>query len=1342
MRAVKMLARSMFRAGLSGLLACTIFLPSAHAVSLPDGFQDLTVFQNLDRPTAVRFAPDGRIFVAEKKGIIKVFDDLTDTIPAIFADLQTEVFDNWDRGLLGLAIDPGFPASPYIYVMYTVDAPYGASAPVYHDLCEGGAGACPSYGRLSRLEAAGNVMVGPEVVLLEDWCAHYASHSIGDLRFGPDGALYVSAGDGASFSAVDYGQINNICADPPFEGGAVRSQDLETPGDPLAFSGTILRVDPSTGQALPDNPLYGGSNTNDDRVVAYGLRNPFRIAVDPESAAIWAGDVGWNISEEVNYVDPITNGVVQNFGWPCFEGAQIQPGYDNADIPICENLYTNPGSLTAPFFSYLHSEPIAPGITNIGQSSVSGLAVYPEGGSYPTHYFGSLFMADYSRGCIITMFADAGGIPDPTTRTAFATGGIAPVDLEIGPGGNLYYADIGTGEVHVIRYFSSNQPPVAVLSAAPPNGPLPLTVALDASASFDPNAGDSLSFAWDLNGDGLYDDDTAPVLTNTFFLPGYNNVAVKVSDDHGASSLKGLLIVADNSPPTAFISAPPTSYTWQVGEALTYVGGATDPEEGTLPPSDLKWEVILFHCNVLAPSDCHEHFVQTVEDVGTGVFVAVDHEYPSYIEFRLTATDAGGAWWNSSWRKRRRFAFNNHARTEDLDDVPVLLRLDPSRIDYSAVQSQGQDLRFVDGDGSVLAYEIEEWNPGGVSYVWVRIPKVNGGSNNDYVWLYHGNPLALDGQQPDAVWSGGFRAVWHLSDDFSDSTGGGHDGFNTGTESATGQIGRARSFDGVGDVIAIDHAPDLAFNKTNSFTVEAWAYVPELPTRWQGIVGTYGTVSPWYGIWMAPWGRWVSGSADNNHIYGGNVSAGWHYVCVVQDGEAGTRTLYLNGVAVGNSIAQDASGAVPLYIGSTVVEPNEYFQGVLDEVRIAGSSRSAQWVALQYDAMRGAFISYGPEEEELQGLSDTVVATLQPEIVSLTFDSAPSGVHITAGDYTLPAPYSRDFIVAGQVSLVVPPLYPFGGTNYRFSAWSQGGARIQNIVAPPVPTTYFASYVQRTFVDYDFDGDGRADSALYDMTTGNWEIHQSTGGDLLKNWGWSETLPVPGDYDGDGVVDLAVYWPAQGTWYIGRSKGGLIQRQFGWSATVPVVADYDGDGITDVAVYWPGGGTWYIERSNEGLVQRQFGWSASIPVPADYDGDGRDDVAVYYPGDGTWYISRSSSGLMTKQFGWSAACPVPADYDGDGRADIAVYYPAGGMWYINRSSLGLLTKQFGWSASVPVPADHDGDGLADLSVHWNEGGKTYILESSGGLRVEDEGGPMHVPVDNQYQLNHRWHLLP
>src|SRR5919202_2357335 len=165
--------------------------PKANAAAtLPSGFQEKVVFSNLTNPTNVEFSKDGRVFVAEKSGLIKVFDNLSDTTPTIFADLRTNVYDYWDRGLHGLALDPNFPTNPYVYVLYTYDAPIGGTAPKWGDTCPTPPGpttdGCVASGHLSRLQASGNAMTGSEQVLIEGWCQQFPSHSVGQLAFGAD----------------------------------------------------------------------------------------------------------------------------------------------------------------------------------------------------------------------------------------------------------------------------------------------------------------------------------------------------------------------------------------------------------------------------------------------------------------------------------------------------------------------------------------------------------------------------------------------------------------------------------------------------------------------------------------------------------------------------------------------------------------------------------------------------------------------------------------------------------------------------------------------------------------------------------------------------------------------------------------------------------------------------------------------------------------------------------------------------------------------------------------------------------------------------------------------------
>src|ERR1700710_295331 len=660
----------------------------AAAVELPAGFQDTTLpfegisHAQLNEPTTFRFAADGRVFVAQRSGQILVYSSVDDPTPTVFADLRPPAYDNGDRGILGMALDPDFPAQPYVYVLYTYNhllvgdpapAPKWGGPQPEGDPCpkpaDADTDACPVSGRLVRLTADGNhaaeVDGAPaEDVRVEDWCQQFSSHSIGDLQFGPEGALFASGGDGASFTSADYGQFGwpqkNQCGDPPAPvggdeepptalGGSMRAQNVEN------LDGSVIRIDPATGEGSAATPMATSLDANARRIIAYGFRNPFRFAIDPETEEVYVDNVGWDTYEEIDRFSAIPS-PAYNSGWPCYEGPGINPAFQSLELNACEALYAQPGSTAPPFFYYVHRAPVTledPCPDESG-SAITGNAIYA-GAAFPASYDGALFFADSVRGCIYAMFSGEDGRPDPATVTPFLTdGGFAGADLEEGPEGSLYYTVLfeggeyapNSGSIHRISYASGNQPPVAHLTADKEFGPTTLKVHFDASGSSDAD-GEALTYEWDLEGTGNFGNPskTAKTKTETFSTAQNHTVAVRVTDEQEASSVDRVTVYPGDTPPEPEIVSPAESspgsgqaaLEWHVGEPIQFEGAA--PHEGVdLPSTSLDWSSRLFHC----PSACHTHPLQAFPAVDSGTLIAPDHDYPSHIQLTLTATDARG----------------------------------------------------------------------------------------------------------------------------------------------------------------------------------------------------------------------------------------------------------------------------------------------------------------------------------------------------------------------------------------------------------------------------------------------------------------------------------------------------------------------------------------------------------------------------------------------------------------------------------------------------------------------------------------------------------------------------
>lgn len=417
---------------------------------------DEVLARGLTHPTAIAFAPTGEVFVAEQAGRIVGFSPNLKhrhTVTRI-----PEVSAAGERGLLGLAVDPQFPDNPYIYALYA----YRPSTLPACSNSQSGAG-CLASGRLVRLRVEKGQAVSTDV-LVEDWCQQFPTHSVGHLEFGRDGMLYASAGEGASALRPDWGQISgpnvpaNPCGDPPTpvgvvptpataQGGALRSQSPRRPAsDPVSLDGSIIRIDPATGLAAPGNPWETSTDPNRARIVAYGMRNPFRFTFRPGTDELYVTDPGASLFESVRRIASPTVGQPDNAGWPCYQGAYPDPAFAGARLGSCEALYAaegTPAGFSPPLWSFPHTGTVAGCKSPV--TATTSIAFAP--GSFRV-LSGYLLVADFSGKCLFALPPGPGGVPNPNDVRLVGELSGTPSDMEKAPDGSLWWTDLMGGSIH------------------------------------------------------------------------------------------------------------------------------------------------------------------------------------------------------------------------------------------------------------------------------------------------------------------------------------------------------------------------------------------------------------------------------------------------------------------------------------------------------------------------------------------------------------------------------------------------------------------------------------------------------------------------------------------------------------------------------------------------------------------------------------------------------------------------------------------------------------------------------------------------------------------------------
>ncbi|HEX5090526.1 MAG TPA: LamG-like jellyroll fold domain-containing protein [Nocardioides sp.] len=891
------------RRKLSGCLAAVLGVVAAGLLSFPapataDTFTDsgFATERVATLPpftlVGMAFAPDGRMFVWQKNGVVRIVKD-GQLLATPFIDLSAKVNTFDDRGFWGFAFDPQFTTNGRIYMTYTFENAGNSNS------------SAPRTARLVRVQAdpanpdvalAGSetVILGsvgtPPCTALPDSAdcigSEGGSHTLGSIRFAPDGTMFLGVGDGSDGNQ-----------------DSLRAQDLDNP------NGKILRIR-TDGTALPDNPFYDGTNSWRSKVWVYGVRNPFGFTLD--NGHIIFGDVGWNTWEEIDH-----GHAGDNFGWPCYEGNLPQPSFQQSYPAQC-GAVTNP---VPPFHTYNHS---------VGSAAIGG-PIY-SGTAYPSEYRNNFFFGDYSGNFIKRVVLDADG--EPVSVQPFATATAAPVSLVQGPDGLIYYLSFTTGEIRRIRYNGA----VAKVSATPTSGPSPLAVSFSSAGSSAP-AGQTLSYLWDF-GDGTTSTAANPSHTYTTATPKKYTAKLTVSTGSGSSSSDTVDVTVGSTPPVPSISAPVDGTSVIPGQVISYAGSATDPEDGPLPPSALKWTVLLHH---------NSHVHTFVGGSGSsGSFTAEDHgDIGTFsYELLLEATDSTGL----------KATTSVHVPVGNDTTPPTA----PSALTATPVNQNRIDLSWAAAtdNGAVSGYRVERC-AGATCTNFAQVGAPTGTAFGDTgltpATTYRYQVRAIDAAgnlgaytsiasatTPEAqVTPPGLVGAWAFDEGagttVDDASGHGNQGTIAGASWTTaGRFGGALSFNGTTNLVRV--ADSTSLDLAGAMTLSAWIKPTVSQSGWRTIMQKQSdayhlNASSGAGA-LRPAGGGTFGTSGSTVVGPTAVTVNaWTHVALTYDGTI--QRLWINGTQVAT---RDIRGTIqatdnPLFIGGNVPY-GEYFQGLIDDVRV------------------------------------------------------------------------------------------------------------------------------------------------------------------------------------------------------------------------------------------------------------------------------------------------------------------------------------------------------------------------------------------------------------------------
>jgi glucose/arabinose dehydrogenase len=561
-------------------------------------FDVLTLASGFRKPTSVGFLPDGTMLVSQKAG--RLYSVSPDGVKSQLLDFSKKIPNGRERGMGDVAVASDFATSRRVYLSYTYLAnpskPDGPQAMriTYIKLNPDDTLANPASPETVVLGKDANGPCPPASNTTDCPPSINTTHQGGKVISAPDGTLWVSWGE------------SNVPSNP--------GKQVFRTYNPASTAGKILHVD-TNGNGLPGHPFCQGDHDlthTCTKIYARGFRNPFRFTLTPTGHPL-VSDVGWNSREEIDNVMP-----GHNYGWPCYEGNIKTPFY--SDMGACHSVYRRAGKLkiSKPLFSYKHK------VGGAGSAVIIG-PHYP-GGAYPPSFTGSFFFGDYAEGFIKLMTLTKKG----KVKIRPIAVGVVPVDLELGPDGNLVFVDYLDGTIRELVYSPANKAPQPQMSATPSSGPSPLHVTFSAAGSKDPD-GDPLIYDWDFGDGSAHSNAAAP--THDYAVDGSYTARLKLSDGKGGTAALTKVITVGNTAPVAQVLEP-NAKTFSIdGAAVNLRATGSDPEDGPLPSSAFDWDVDLIHRD-------HVHPLGDFTGESTQFTAVRDHDADSHYEVTLTVTDS------------------------------------------------------------------------------------------------------------------------------------------------------------------------------------------------------------------------------------------------------------------------------------------------------------------------------------------------------------------------------------------------------------------------------------------------------------------------------------------------------------------------------------------------------------------------------------------------------------------------------------------------------------------------------------------------------------------------------